>query len=95
MHPFTIILGIVLGSLFSIAFSLGVVLFVFWFLQDEHPRFDAEMPELFRSTSIFVGLAGLAAVSFLGTLRKRIWRYPSLALLWVGLLATGWVYWPE
>jgi hypothetical protein len=53
------------------------------------------MPELFRSTLIFVGLAGLAAVSFLGTLRKRIWRYPSLALLWVGLLATGWVYWPE
>lgn len=95
MQPFTMILGVILGSLFSIAFSLGVVLFVFWFLQDEHPRFDAEMPELFRNTLIFIGLVGMAAVSFLGTIRRRNWRYLSLALLWIGLLSAGWGYWPE
>jgi Na+-translocating ferredoxin:NAD+ oxidoreductase RnfA subunit len=94
MQPFTVILGVVFGSLFSIAFSLSVVLFVFWFLQGEHPRFDAEMPALFRSTSIFLVLAALSALSFLGTLRGRIWRYPCLVLLWLGIAATGWVYWP-
>lgn len=94
MQPFTVILGVILGSLFSIAFSLAVVLLVFWILRNDHPRFDAEMPELFRATLIFGGLALLAGYSFLGTIRGREWRYASLAALWGGLAATGWYYWP-
>lgn len=94
MQPFTVILGVVLGSLFSIAFSLAVVLLVFWILRDDHPRFDAEMPELFRATLIFGGLAVVAGFGFLGTLQRKPWRYAALALLWGGLLLTGWYYWP-
>jgi len=94
MQPFTVILGVVLGSLFSIAFSLAVVLLVFWILRNDHPRFDAEMPELFRATLIFVGLAVVAGCGFVGTVRRRVWRYAVLALLWAGLLAAGWYYWP-
>lgn len=89
------ILGITLGSLVSIAFSLGGVLFVFWFLREESLRFDAEMPELLRSTAIFFVLAAIAAVSFVGTLKNSAWRHISLALLWFGLIGTGWYYWPE
>ena len=95
MHPFTVILGVILGSLFSIGFSLTVVLLVFWILRGDHPRFDSELPELFRATLIFCGLAIIAGASFLGTIRGRLWRYAVLALLWAGLLATGWYYWPE
>jgi len=95
MQPFTVILGAVLGSLFSIGFSLAVVLLVFWILRDDHPRFDAELPELFRATLIFSSLAVLAGLGFLGTIRRRTWRYVFLAMLWSGLLATGWYYWPE
>jgi len=95
MQPFTVVLGVILGSLFSIAFSLSVVLLVFWILRNDHPRFDAEMPELFRATLIFAGLALLAGFGFLGTLKERTWRYAFLAALWAGLLATGWYYWPE
>jgi len=93
MNPFTVILGITLGSLVSIAFSLSGVLFVFWFLRDESPRFDAEMPELLRSTAIFLVLAAIAAVSFVATLKNLAWRHLSLAILWFGLVGTGWYYW--
>jgi hypothetical protein len=95
MQPFTVILGIVLGSLFSIGFSLAAVLLVFWILQNDDPRFADEMPELARSTLIFSALAVLAAISFLGTLKQRFWRYPFLALLVVGFLGTARYYWPE
>ncbi|MDP6652010.1 MAG: hypothetical protein QGF90_07895 [Gammaproteobacteria bacterium] len=95
MNPFTVMLGITLGSLVSIAFSLGGVLFVFWFLSDESPRFDTEMPELLRSTAIFFCLAAIAAAGFIGTLKKKRWRHVCLSLLWVGLVSTGWYYWPS
>lgn len=95
MQPFTVILGVVLGSLFSIAFSLAVVLFIFWILRDDHSRFDAELPELFRATLIFGSLAILAGCGFIGTLKGDAWRYAFLTLLWGGLVATGWYYWPE
>ncbi len=94
MNPFTVILGITLGSLVSIAFSLAGVLFVFWFLQDESPRFDAELPELLRSTAIFFVLDGVAAVSFLGTAKSKRRQHGALAFLWLGLIGAGLYYWP-
>jgi hypothetical protein len=95
MHPFTVVLGIVMGSLVSIAFGLGVVALIFFILQGDHPRFAAEWPTLLRSTVLFCALAGLSAAGFFGTLRARPWRYPVLAMLWAGLIATGWMYWPD
>jgi len=94
MQPFAIILGVVLGSLFSIAFSLSMVTLVFWILQEEDPRYTAEMPELVRGTVIFSTLAIAAAIGFVGTIRHRPWRFPVLILLWAGLLSTAYYYWP-
>lgn len=95
MQPFVVILGIVCGSLVSIAFGLGVVALIFFILQGEHPRFADEMPFLLRSTAIFSSLAAIGGGAFLGTLRRRRWRFPLLGLLWAGLAATGWYYWPS
>jgi hypothetical protein len=95
MQPFTVILGVILGSLFSIGFSLATVLLVFWILRNDHPRFDSELPELFRATLIFSVLAVFAGLSFLGTIKHQARRYVFLSLLWAGLLVTGWYYWPD
>ena len=95
MHPFMVVLGILLGSLFSISFSLLLVLLVFWILQDDDPRFTAEMPELVRATLIFTVLTAVAACGFVGTVRQRAWRYGYLLMLWVGLLLTAIYYWPD
>lgn len=95
MHPFTAVLGFLAGSLVSLAFGLGVVLLVFWVLQNDDPRFAAELPEVARAFVMFFVLAVFAALGFLGTVRERRWRYTPLALMWVGLLLVGWYYWPS
>ena len=95
MHPFTAVLGVIAGSLMSLTFGLAVVLFVFWWLQNDHPRFAAELPEVTRAFVMFFSLAVLAALGFLGTVRERRWRYTPLALMWFGLLLVGWYYWPS
>jgi hypothetical protein len=95
MHPFTAVLGIIAGSLVSLAFGLAVVLLVFWLLQGDHPRFTTELPELVRAVLMFFGLAVVSVLAFIGTIRRRPWRYQPLAALCVGLLAVGWYYWPS
>ena len=93
-RPFTVLLGIVLGTLFAIAFGLLIVCLVFWFLSDEAPRLASEIDSLIASTGIFVTLSVLAGLSFYGSLRLRLWRYLPLAGLWLGLLLAGRYYWP-
>ena len=94
MRPFTVVLGILLGSLFSVSFSLSVVLLIFWILRNDAPRLTEELPELVRSTLIFAILTMTAALGFVGTIRDRAWRYACLAILWAGLLGTAFYYWP-
>jgi hypothetical protein len=95
MHPFTAILGIVAGSLVSLAFGLAVVLLVFWLLQNDNPRFSAELPEVARGFFMFFWLAIFSVVAFVGTIRGRRWRFAPLTLMWIGLLGAGWYYWPS
>lgn len=94
-RPFTVLLGIILGCLFSIAFCTAIVGGVFWYLGDEAPRLATELDKLLEITWIFVVLTTLAALGFLGSLRNRMWRYLPLAALWAGLLLTGNYYWPS
>lgn len=93
-RPFTVLLGIILGSLFAIAFCTCIVGFVFWFIGDEEPRLAAEVGKLVEITAIFVVLTVFAAFSFLGSLRRARWRHAAMAALWLGLLLTGNYYWP-
>jgi hypothetical protein len=92
--PFSVLLGIVLGTVFSIAFGLSIVCFVFWVLQDEEPRLLAEVSSLVKSTGIFAGLSIVAGISFFGSLHKSAWRHFPIATLWLGLLMAGRYYWP-
>jgi len=92
--PFTVLLGIILGTLFAITFCTCIVGFVFWYLGDEEPRLAAEVGSLMRIVQIFLLLTLLAAASFIGSLKSLQWRYISLSALWLGLLMTGYYYWP-
>ena len=94
MRPFTVILGVILGTSVAIAFGLAVVWLVFFILSGEHPRLEAELPELARSSGIFFVLSVLSAAGFLGNLKSARWRWPPLLLLWPALALTGWYYWP-
>ena len=74
MRPFTVLIGIILGSAASITFGLGAVLIVFCVLAAEHPDLNREMPQLAWSLASFGILTALSASSFLGQARARPWR---------------------
>ena len=95
MRPFTVLIGIILGSAASITFGLGAVLIVFAVLAGEHPELKREMPQLVGSFAAFAGMTAASAGSFLGQIKARPWRgWAHLAT--AGCLAcVVLLYWPR
>jgi len=94
MQPLTVVLGIVLGSVFSIAFGLAIVWLIFGLRQGEDSRFALELPELATATVLFSLVTVVSALAFIGALRETAWRWWSLLALLGGLAVIGFYYWP-
>ena len=94
MRPLTVITGILLGSCLSIAFSLGAVLFVFLVLNDEYARLEHEFGPLVRSLALFTAMTAICAASFYALLKGHRFRWLAQTAMWLGLLGTGFYYWP-
>jgi hypothetical protein len=95
MRPFTVLIGIVLGTASSITFSLGTVLLVFAVLAGRHPDLSRELPKLLGSLAAFAGLTAASAGSFLGQVRGRPWRPWAHAATLAALSAIVLLYWPH
>jgi uncharacterized transporter YbjL len=95
MRPFTVLIGIVLGSAASITFGLGTVLIVFLVLAGQHPELPREMPRLALSLVAFGLLTGASAGSFLGQARLRSWRGWAHLATGICLCAVVLLYWPR
>ena len=95
MRPFTVLIGIVLGSAASITFGLIAVLIVFCILRGEHPELGREMPQLAGSLLAFAALTAASASSFLGQARTRPWRGWAHAATLAGLCVVALMYWPR
>lgn len=96
MRPFTVLIGIIMGSAASITFGLGAVLIVFGVLGSDLPAdHRREMPRLILSLGTFALLTAASAGSFLGQLQGRPWRgwahLATAACLSVVVLQ----YWPR
>lgn len=94
MRPFLVLLGLVLGSAASIAFSLLAVSIVFAVLQPRYPRLGAELGPLLVNLVVFLVLAAVAGLSFYAELKRRVWRHGSALVLGALLIAVGRYYWP-
>jgi hypothetical protein len=95
MRPFTVLIGIVLGSAASISFGLGAVLVVFGVLMGEHPELSREMPQLAGSLAAFGVLTAASAGSFLGQARLRPWRGWAHMATGISLAMVVLLYWPR
>jgi branched-subunit amino acid transport protein len=95
MRPFTVLIGIVLGSAASIAFGLGAVLIVFCVLAGEHPNLARELPRLVLSFVAFGVLTAASASSFLGQAKVRPWRGWAHAATLASLGMVVILYWPR
>ena len=95
MRPFTVLIGIVLGSAASITFGLSTVLIVFFVLRGNHPELRHEMPQLAQSWLAFAALTAASAGSFLGQAASRPWRGWAHTALAVCLGCVVLLYWPS
>jgi len=95
MRPFTVLIGIILGSAASITFGLGAVLIVFCVLMGEHPDLSRETPELVGSLLAFAILTAASAGSFLGQARSRPWRGWAHLATAICLCGVVLIYWPR
>jgi hypothetical protein len=95
MRPFTVLIGIVLGSAASITFGLGAVLIVFCVLAGRHPDLWRELPRLILSLLAFAVLTAASAGSFLGQAKARPWRGWAHAATFTVLAGITVWYWPH
>ena len=95
MRPFTVLIGILLGSAASITIGLGTVLIVFLVLKGEHPDLAREMPQLTGSLIAFTVLTAASAGSFLGQLKLRFWRGWAHLATAACLGGVVLLYWPR
>jgi hypothetical protein len=95
MRPLAVLLGIVMGSTVSIAVGLALTLVVFALLPDHTERVGEEVGPLWRTFTVMLVAAAVAAMSFLGELRLRPWRHLAHAALLAMLGAVVWLYWPR
>ena len=94
MRPIAVITLIILGSSFAIMISLAAVIVIVLVLGDEYPRLQREFDPLLECLAIFVGMTLISAVSFYGLIKNHSLRFLGQGLMWAGLVATGWFYWP-
>jgi len=95
MRPFTVLIGIILGSAASTTFGLGAVMVVYWVLAGEHPNLTGELPQLMWSLVAFAVLTAASAGSFLGQLKLRPWRGWAHLATAISLGALVLFYWPS
>ena len=95
MRPFTVLIGIVLGSAASITFGLLAVLIVFGVLAARHPDLTRELPRLALSLLAFALLTAASAGSFFGQIKGRPWRGWAHAATAATLSAVVLMFWPH
>lgn len=94
MQPLTVITGILLGTSFSITLSLAAVLLIVALLGGEYPRLDHEFPALLANLGLFTAMTTICAASFLALLYRHRLRWVAQSLMWSGLAAVAYYYWP-
>jgi hypothetical protein len=95
MRPFTVLIGIIMGSAASITFGLAAVLIVFGILARAHPDLLRELPQLVMSLMAFAVLTAASAGSFVGQAKERSWRGWAHAGTLVCVAAIVLLYWPH
>jgi hypothetical protein len=95
MRPFTLLIGILLGSAASITFGLAAVLVVFMILSPSHPELGLEYRHLLTSLAGFAVLTAASAGSFNAQVKSRAWRGWAHAATVAVLALLVFLYWPR
>jgi hypothetical protein len=95
MRPLTFLIGIVMGSVVSLAVVLLLVWIVILCLPGNEQPFASEQGALLRAVVIFTLFSAASGASFYADLRDRSWRYLAHTATLAMLALTVWIYWPR
>ena len=93
VQPLTVLTGVILGSVASIAFGLAVSALVS--VLADAPQLAAELGTLWRHTLVFTGLTAICGLGFLGLVKRARWRWYAQVLMWAALVIVVRAYWPR
>lgn len=95
MRPYTVLLGIVMGSTVSLAVGLVLTFVVFLFLPEYEDQIADERGPLLQAIAVFVMMAAAASAGFYGEVRQLGWRRPAQLATVVLVVLAAWIYWPR
>jgi hypothetical protein len=95
LRPFTVLLGIAMGSAVALLAGLMMTLAVFLLLPEYADRLGAERLPLFAAVGWALLLAVTSAAAFVGELRQRSWRRHAVIVFAAAFGGLVWTYWPS
>jgi hypothetical protein len=96
MRPLAVLIGIIMGSTFTLFFGLALTWVTLQFVPpDEAGELFGEKTTLGVAIAVFGTLSAVAGLSFYAQLRERRWRLAAHAATAVSLCAAVWLYWPK
>jgi hypothetical protein len=96
MRPLTVLIGILMGSAFTLFFGLSLTWVTLLFLpRDQARELVSERAPLGLAIGVFALLAAVSGLSFYAQVRERAWRSWAHVLTVAVLAGSVWLYWPR
>jgi L-cystine uptake protein TcyP (sodium:dicarboxylate symporter family) len=96
MRPLAVLIGIIMGSTFTLFAGLALTWVTLLFVPaDEAGQLFGERNTLVTAIAIFGTLSAVAALSFYAQLRERRWRLAAHLATAACLCVAVWLYWPK
>ena len=96
MRPLAVLIGIIMGSTFTLFAGLSLTWVTLLFVpKEEAGELFGEQATLRIAIAVFGTVSAIAAVSFYAQLRERRWRLIAHLATLASLCMALWVYWPK
>lgn len=95
MSPLIFINGVVFASAGAVTLGLAVTLLIVLLLGSESPVLAAETEPLLEAVALFAVMTVASALSFLGVLKQKTWRWAGVALMLACLALLIGYFWPD
>jgi FtsH-binding integral membrane protein len=96
MRPLAVLIGIIMGSAFTLFAGLTLTWVTLLFVpKDEAGELFGEQATLRIAIAVFGTVSAIAGLSFYAQLRERRWRPAAHIATVLSLGVAIWVYWPK